>query len=97
MPAKAVEDPNKPLMAALFSFILPGAGQWFIQNQERAKMYFIGWLVADGLAIVVLIFTLGLCFPLYFVPMIYHLAAAADAYFEARGEEDKRLLKKYIK
>ena len=96
MAVKVPEDPNKPLIAGILSFLIPGAGQWFIHS-PRAMTYFLYWLGVWAVSAVVLLVTLGLCVPAYFLPLILHLGAAIDAYYEARGEEDKRVLKSIIK
>lgn len=93
---KAPEDANKPLIAGILSFIIPGAGQWFIQS-KRAMTYLLYWIGLWVAVMVIGTITLGLCFPVFFLPMIYSIAAAVDAYYEARGEDDKRLLKQFIK
>lgn len=90
------EDPNKPLFAGLLSFIIPGAGHWFIQS-SRAMTYFIFFVVIVAVEIVLLFASLGICFPIVFLSTMFQVGSAIDAYYEARGEDDKRVLKSLIK
>ena len=57
-------------------------------------LYFVGLVIA---AFILSIVTLGMCFPVMFIPTLYGIGAAIDAYYEARGEADKRVLKTIIK
>ncbi|MFH1094818.1 MAG: hypothetical protein V1728_01225 [Candidatus Micrarchaeota archaeon] len=93
---KVSEDPNKPLIAGILSFFIPGAGQWFIHS-PRAQTYFLYWLGLVVAAMVIFFITFGLCFPVMFLPTLLGIGAAIDAYYEARGEDDKRVLKSIIK
>lgn len=94
--AASSADSNRPLVAAILSLVIPGAGQWYLEDMERAKTYFIYFVGLWIGALVLLTLSFGICLPVFFVPVLFAIAAAADAYYEASGEDDKRLLKKYI-
>lgn len=94
--AKAENDTSKPIIAAILNLIIPGLGHWYI-GSKFALQYFGGavavWIVTMGVGVV----TLGLCFPIFLLPLVWSILSIVDVYYEATGEMDKRLLKQYIK
>ncbi|PIT85022.1 hypothetical protein COU37_00680 [Candidatus Micrarchaeota archaeon CG10_big_fil_rev_8_21_14_0_10_45_29] len=85
---------SKEIIAAILSFVIPGLGQFYIKS-KYAMHYFVGCVVAWILTTIVLVVTIGLCVPMYFVPLAWAIIAAVDAYNEALRKP--RIMKEYIK
>ena len=90
------QDSSKPIIAAILNLFIPGLGHWFIKS-KYALHYFGGYIAVWVATIVLVIISIGLCFPAYFLPFIWGLLSIVDVYYEAIGEPDKRILKQYIK
>ncbi|MFB6161356.1 MAG: hypothetical protein ABEJ61_09315 [Haloferacaceae archaeon] len=76
---------KEPLLAALLSFIVPGAGQLYNGQVGRGAVAFVGVLVADFvLTVVAIVLTLIVIGPLLFllIPVV-HAVVAYDAYHQA--------------
>ncbi|MFH1306538.1 MAG: hypothetical protein ABIH83_02685 [Candidatus Micrarchaeota archaeon] len=92
----AEKDQSKIIIAAILNLILPGAGHWFI-GSRRAGSYFLGFVLIFIVTMVIAFGSFGMCFPIYFLPLIYTIISMMDVYYEASGENKRRILKEYIK
>ena len=89
-------DSTKAMFGAILSLIIPGLGHAFIKSRY-ALHYFAVWIVLLILSLLVTFLTLGLCSPAGIVPLVFAIVSAIDAYYEANGEPQKRIMKEYIK
>ncbi|MCX7795416.1 MAG: hypothetical protein N2380_02700 [bacterium] len=81
MAAQAQTQKLDPMMAALASFILPGLGQYLLGDQPKAINHL---LIAIGLGIVGFLlspYTFGLT---SFLPLLWSIYSAYDAYQMAK-------------
>lgn len=88
-------DSTKAIAGAILSFIIPGLGQLIIGSKHALK-YFLGAVAVWILVTIITIITFGICAPIMIVYVAYAVVSAIDAYYEGMGQEDKRILKKYI-
>ena len=86
---------DNAIIGGILSLIIPGLGQVFIKS-KYALHYFAAWVVLWVLTAIAMFITLGLCTPLGVIPLVFAIVAGVDAYYEANGEEQKRIMKKYI-
>jgi hypothetical protein len=86
---------TKPIVAAILNFLVPGLGNLIIESKYTMH-YFAGFIITWLVTVIVGFATLGLCFPIFLLPFIWCCVAAYDVFYEAKGKDDKRLLKQYI-
>jgi len=91
--ANTGNDSNKPIIAAILSFFIPGLGMWYIKS-SHALMYFVVWIV---LWVVVGVLSMFLCGIPSVIGLAYSIVSAFDTYKEAMGMPNDRILKDIIK
>jgi len=101
---------NRAPVAVLLSFFIPGLGHWYIHSPRALKYFgfYLVMVIADVLLWLVIsiaaIMTNGMAALCLIIPIAinmvmvgYWLATILDTYYEAKGEEGKRLLQFLIK
>lgn len=86
---------TKPIVAAILNFLIPGLGNLIIESKHTIH-YFAGLIITWIIAVIVGFASLGLCFPVFVLPVIWQFIAAYDVFYEAKGMNDKRIMKNYI-
>ncbi|MFA5108386.1 MAG: hypothetical protein WC492_02525 [Candidatus Micrarchaeia archaeon] len=94
--AETKSDSSKPIIAAILNLIIPGLGHWFIKS-KYALHYFVGYIAVCILTGIITLISLGLCFPVFVLPLAWVIISILDVYYEAIDEPEKRMLKEYIK
>lgn len=104
------QNGNRALLAVFLSFLIPGLGHWYIHSPRALRYfgYYLVMVIADVLLWLVIslaaFMTNGMAALCFIIPIAITLvvfgflfATMADAYYEATGEENKRLLRFLIK
>ncbi|MCX8174785.1 MAG: hypothetical protein N3E51_01100 [Candidatus Micrarchaeota archaeon] len=72
------EEDNKPLIAGVLSFLVPGLGHFLInKNQKKAAAMFVIWVA---------LFFIGWITTLFLINLLWSLFCGYDAYMEAQGK-----------
>ncbi|MGZ3241554.1 MAG: hypothetical protein ACXWJK_15090, partial [Burkholderiaceae bacterium] len=89
-----VTQARKPLLAALMSFVLPGFGQLYNGELNKAIWLFLGFafLTVPGMALIALYLPNGLMLPTLLISLVMTLSTwvygIVDAWRSARSKQD---------